>query len=425
MPWPERSLVSVRQDFVLRALSGEMTIAELCREFGVSRKTGYKWLKRFKEKGVAGLVDRSRRPITFGLAVDAAMVTKIVALKHKHPRWGAKKLWALLLRDSADGAALPSISTINRVLYHSGLVKKRRRYRPAVTGLPERPEVLVEGPNDLWTVDFKGWWRAGNGEHCYPLTVRDAFSRYVLELRLMTKTDTKAVRAVFERLFEFYGVPKVIQSDNGPPFASRGIGGLSKLSVWWVALGIDVVRSRPGTPTDNGGHERMHVDVQIDLAADAAASRHLQQHACDVWRDEFNLVRPHEALGMKTPGELYKPTTRRPRRIIVGGHPASATVVHVNKTGTAAVSRTRSVYVGYAFAGYQVALESCTDGFTYVWFFTKVLGRFRMGVDTSVSPLPEQALNPKHPLLLPAAGETSAESVAHDATSVDVSPPAP
>lgn len=215
-----------------------------------------------------------------------------------------------------------------------------------MTGLPERPEVLVEGPNDLWTVDFKGWWRAGSGEHCYPLTVRDAFSRYVLELRLMTKTDTKAVRTVFERLFEFYGVPKVIQSDNGPPFASRGIGGLSKLSVWWVALGIDVVRSRPGTPTDNGGHERMHADVQIDLAADAAASRHLQQHACDVWRDEFNLVRPHEALGMKTPGELYKPTTRRPRRIIVGGHPASATVVHVNKTGTAAVSRTRSVYVG-------------------------------------------------------------------------------
>jgi putative transposase len=291
--------VSVRQNFVLRALSGEVPVAELCREFGVSRKTGYKWLKRFKEKGVSGLVSRPRRPRGNRLAITADMATKIVALKQKHPRWGAKKIWVLLVREHQVDD-VPSVSTINRVLHVSGLVKKKRRYRPTSPGLPQRPAVSVEAPNDLWTVDFKGWWRAGNGERCDPLTIRDAFSRYVLDLRLLRKTNTEAVRPVFERLFETYGVPKAIQSDNGPPFASRGLGGLSALSAWWVSLGIDVVRSRPGKPTDNGGHERMHADISVDIQADAAFSLALQQHACDAWRDEFNLIRPHEGLGMKT-----------------------------------------------------------------------------------------------------------------------------
>ena len=295
--------MSVRQNFVLRALTGDTNISELCREFGVSRKTGYKWLKRFKAKGVAGLVDKSRRPHSNRLAVSAEVVTAIVALKHKHPRWGAKKIWVLLVR-RIEGEALPSIATINRVLYVSGLVKKRRAYRSSSAGLPVRPVVDVTGPNDLWTVDFKGWWRARNGEQCNPLTVRDAFSRFVLDLRLLRHTNTRNVREVFEKLFEQYGVPKVIQSDNGPPFASRALGGLTELSAWWTALGVEVVRSRPGKPTDNGGHERMHADIRVDIQDDAAYSFKLQQIACDAWRDEFNFVRPHEALAMKTPGEL-------------------------------------------------------------------------------------------------------------------------
>lgn len=393
--------MSIRQNFVLRALTGDTPIAELCREFGVSRKTGYKWLKRFKETGVAGLVDRPRRPRGNRLAVSGEVVAKIVAHKHKHPRWGAKKIWVLLAREFR-AEVMPSISTINRVLHQSGMVKTRRRYRPTAPGLPERPTPSVEGPNDLWTVDFKGWWRAGNGEQCNPLTVRDAFSRYVLDVRLLTKTDTVAVQPVFERLFDTHGLPKVIQSDNGPPFASRGLAGLTKLSAWWVALGIDVVRSRPGKPTDNGGHERMHVDIRLEIQEDAAYSRQLQQHACDAWRDEFNLVRPHEALAMKTPGELYKPSSRRSRRIVLGGHPDSATVFRV-VSSSIPVTRTRAVYVGHAFNGYPVALEPRADGFSYVWFFERILGRLRVGVDTSVMPLPGEVKDPNHPMLAKAA----------------------
>lgn len=390
--------MSVRQNFVLRALSGEVPIAELCREFGVSRKTGYKWLKRFKEKGVSGLVDRSRRPRGNRLAITADAATRIVAFKHKHPRWGAKKIWVLLARElRADD--LPSVSTINRVLHVSGLVKNRRRYRPTSPGLPERPAVHVAAPNDLWTVDFKGWWRAGNGERCDPLTIRDAFSRYVLDLRLLRKTKTADVRPVFEKLFELYGVPKAIQSDNGPPFASRGLAGLSMLSAWWISLGIEVVRSRPGKPTDNGGHERMHADIRVDIEADAAPTLALQQHACDAWRDEFNLIRPHEALGMKTPGEVYRPSPRRPRRIIIGGHPETATVFTV-VSGSIKLTRTRSVYVGHAFDGYPVAVEARDDGFSYVWLFSRVIGRLRLGVDTSVMPLPTEVKDPHHPALV-------------------------
>lgn len=245
-------------------------------------------------------------------------------------------------------------------------------------------------------------WRTGDGTRCDPLTVRDAFSRYVLELRLLKKTDGAAVRAVFERLFETYGLPKAIQSDNGPPFASRGLAGLSTLSTWWLALGIEVVRSRPGKPTDNGGHERMHADVSVDIQEDAAFSLKLQQHACDAWRDEFNLVRPHDALGLQTPGELYKPSPRRPRRILIGGHPDGAALLQVRGRGDVYLTRSRRVHVGQAFNGYPVAVEVRDDGFSYFWFFGRCIGRMRVGVDPSVLPLPSEARDPKHPLLVAA-----------------------
>ncbi len=389
MPWRERSLVSVRQDFILRALTRDVPIAELCRQFGVSRKTAYKWLKRFRERGPAGLVDRPRRPRSNGKALSSTVVMHIVRLKQKHRSWGAKKLLVLLAR-TLDADELPSISSINRVLYQSGLVLRRRRYRRSSTGLPIRPNVVVEAPNDLWTVDFKGWWRAGNGDRCEPLTVRDAHSRFVLELRLMTSTRTAPVREVFEELFERWGLPKAIQSDNGPPFASvRALGGLTGLSAWWMSLGIEVVRSRPGKPTDNGGHERMHADVRVEIQADAAHSRKLQQQACDEWRTEFNHVRPHEALGMKTPAEVYRASSRRPGRIVVGGaYPEGTAVERVSSRGTVGnTSGAWGVYVSLALAGYPVGLEERADRFVYVWFFDRVLGRYQRG-DRTVQPVP-------------------------------------
>lgn len=422
--------MSVRKDFILLALAGNTPKAELCRQFGVSRKTGYKWLKRFKEKGTTGLVDQSRKPRSNGAAISSDTVMRIVKLKNKHPTWGAKKLLVLLLRERRDGEPIPSVSTINRVLYHSGLVTKRRRYRKASAGLPERPQVTVLGPNDLWTVDFKGWWKAGDGTRCEPLTVRDAYSRFVLELRLLPSTKTSHVRRVFEELFKRWGLPKAIQSDNGPPFASvRAIGGLTQLSAWWLSLGIEVVRSRPGTPTDNGAHERMHADVSVEIQAEAAQTRKLQQVACDEWRAEFNHVRPHEALGMKTPGEVYKASSRQLATAPVARYVGGMKLVRVGKSGHIP-TRDRAVfarrghaallYLGSALATYQVGLDAREDGYTYVWFFDRLLGRYKRSTAPTLErlePVLEPAPNVRDVAAWQAAVMASATSTSASAPS--------
>jgi len=378
--------VSLRQEFILRATAGDMPFAELCREYGVSRKTGYKWLQRFRSKGTAGLVDESRRPLSNKLAIKPEIVVDIVRLKQQHRTWGPKKIWRLLAR-TVPAADMPSVATIGRVLDGSGLVR-RRRYRQPSKGLPQRPAVEVTGPNDLWTADFKGWWRTGDGAKCEPLTVRDAYSRFVLELRIMRRTHGKAVGKVFAELFERYGVPKAIQTDNGPPFAStRALGGLTVLSAWWVSLGIEVVRSRPGKPTDNGGHERMHADIRIDIQDDAARTLRSQQLVCDEWRTEFNHVRPHEALEMRTPAELYRPSPRRPGRVVVGGYPECCTLLKVQHNGQMRWRMHQMVYVSLALRGYHIGAEERDDGFVYIWFFDRLLGRFEPGKDASVLPI--------------------------------------
>jgi putative transposase len=390
MPWPERSLVNLRREFIARATAAEVPFAELCREYGVSRKTGYKWLRRFQSSGTAGLVDESRRPKSNRLAVKPEIATEIVRLKQQHRSGGPKKIWALLAR-TVPAAEMPSRATVGRILDSSGLVVRRRRYRQPSLGLPLRPSVEVAEPNDLWTADFKGWWRTGDGAKCEPLTVRDQYSRFVLELRIMTTTSTGPVRRVFEDLFDRYGLPKAIQTDNGPPFASRrALGGLSTLSAWWISLGIDVVRSRPGKPTDNGGHERMHADVRIDIQDDAARTLRSQQLVCDEWRAEFNHVRPHEALGMKTPAELYRPSPRRPSRVVVGGYPERCTLVKVGKHGNIKLDG-EPLYVTQALRGHRIGLEERDDGFTYVWFFDRLVGRFVVGKDTTVLPVETEA----------------------------------
>jgi len=256
--------------------------------------------------------------------------------------------------------------------------------------LPERPRVVALGPNDLWTVDFKGWWKAGDGSRCEPLTVRDAYSRFVLELGLLPSTKTSHVRRVFEELFKRWGLPKAIQSDNGPPFASlRALGGLTQLSAWWVSLGIEVVRSRPGTPTDNGAHERMHADVSVEIQAEAAQTRKLQQAACDEWRAEFNHVRPHEALDMKTPAEVYKPSSRQLATAPVARHVGGMKLVRVGKSGHIATrDRAALLYLGVALATYQVGLDEREDGYSYVWFFDRLLGRFKRGMAPALEPAP-------------------------------------
>jgi transposase InsO family protein len=361
-----------------------VSFAELCREFGIARKTGYKWLARFKELGTRGLVDEPRRPSRSPLALSANVALEIVELREAHPRWGPKKIWRLLARTHI-GAEVPSISSVARVLKRRGLVRTRR-YRARPISAPDRiPVVVVEGPNDLWTADFKGWWLSKDRDRCEPLTVRDAFSRRILAAKLLKRTRTEEVKSEFEALFARYGLPKAIQTDNGPPFASvLAIGGLTKLSVWWVSLGIKLIRGRPGCPQDNGAHERMHADMRIELQADAAPTLSAQQAICDEWVHEFNHVRPHEALGLRTPAEVYRPSDRKFGHIVLEGRPADCDLRPVF-TGGWIKYRAQRVYVTDALRGFRVALREIGDE-VHVHFFDLLLGYFRLGVDRSVHP---------------------------------------
>jgi len=304
MAWKETQEMDQRIEFAMRAVSAG-SFSELCREYGISRKTGYKWRERFVAKGMEGMEEESRRPQSHSAELGEEVVCRIVRFKAAHSHWGARKIRELYRRKY--GAELPSESSFKRVLERAGLTKKRRRQSQEQSGRLEA-EVEVSAPNDLWTVDFKGWWRGGEGRRVEPLTVRDAKSRFLLELYMVENAKTETVGARFEKLFESHGLPGAIRSDNGTPFAcSHSLLGITRLSAWWLALGIDLVRGRPGCPQDNGGHERMHLDVYRELEKGRGIS---EQAAFDMWREEFNTERPHEALGMATPAEVYCPSER-------------------------------------------------------------------------------------------------------------------
>jgi putative transposase len=333
MPWKETRLMKLREEFVLRALEPAANVSELCRDFGISRKTAYKWVARFRERGVAGLDDLSRRPHNSPLRVDAEMAIECVRLRRIHPHWGPKKLRAILLRSFGKERA-PSVRTIARIVERAGEPPIRKR-RPSTTTAPtQSPSVIATAPNDVWTADFKGWWRTGDSARAEPLTIRDAHSRFILAIQLMHKTDITSVKDTFERLFERHGLPACIQVDNGSPFISmRARGGLTALSAWWVALGIRLVRGRLGHPEDNGAHERMHADMRFELEDEACANLPAQQAACDRWRQEFNHVRPHEALEQRVPADIYRKSDRQYRGVRRPSYPAAFTLRKVDSSG--------------------------------------------------------------------------------------------
>lgn len=344
--------MSQKMDFVERAAAGEK-VADLCREFGVSRQTGHKWIKRFEQQGHDGLEERSRRPRSAPLATAEELVLATLREREAHPRWGPDKLHGRLRKRFGDQT--PSRRTIARILQRANKIRERRKRRP-ISVVDRAPAVVANAPNDVWTADFKGWWRTTNGDRCEPLTVRDGFSRFVLAT-VACSTKQRDVRPIFERLFRRYGVPKAIQCDNGTPFVSvHSRAGLSTLSAWWVSLGIRLVRSRPGCPQDNGAHERMHADVRADVQAYPAATRDEQQRALDRWRQEFNHVRPHQALGGKTPSEVYKVTERR--RAIANNYdyPKHFYVRRISAGGVLYFRGDRCP-VGAPFAGLQLAIQ--------------------------------------------------------------------
>jgi transposase InsO family protein len=308
MPWKKVEEMKLRNEFVVRALQKGTKLSELCREFGISRTVGYKLLNRYKSEGIAGVLPKSRRPKTHPLEISAEMVCEVVALRHEHPTWGARILRELLC-DRFESELVPSPRTIDRILDRAGLVVKRRRSRGMWL---DREEIKKpKEPNGLWSVDFKGWWWTKNKSPCFPLTIRDGYSRYLLEIKALKGTGFESTKAAFEEVFERYGLPEEILSDNGTPFGSvLAIQGLTRLSAWWVKLGIRPRRIFPGCPFMNGSHERMHRDIKAELQAKPQWNLKEEQKRFDDWRDEYNNIRPNQALGMKTPVTVYRPSER-------------------------------------------------------------------------------------------------------------------
>lgn len=354
-----------RVEFVMRAMSTD-NFRALCAEYGISAKTGYKWRERFVRLGLQGMREQSRRPRSHARGLSEAEICEMARLKRAHPHWGPRKLRELYRR--LRGAA-PSESTFKRILTRMGMIEPRRpRQKACVTGRLWSGR-RAQSPNEVWTVDFKGWWYDGQGKRCEPLTVRDEYSRYVLELRRMPNARTETVKACFERLFARYGLPAAIRSDNGTPFAQvKGVLGLSKLAAWWVTLGIDLERGRPGHPQDNGGHERLHRDIEQQLRHGKA-----QQAELDLWRAEFNQERPHEALGMKCPAEVYQKSVRA-----YTGTPEDVSYPDMDQRK---VSRDGDIswagadyFISTSVAGWSVGLQPLTAGSCEVWFGRLLLG---------------------------------------------------
>lgn len=358
-----------RIEFALKAMGGG-NFRELCRAYAISPKTGYKWKARFLAKGLEGMTEESRRPQSHPSELPEAVVCEIVRLKQAHPHWGPRKIEALYKRK--HGGESPSESSFKRVLERAGLTE-RRKIRSAREGGRLSSGLKAAQPNDVWTVDFKGWWKDREGLRVEPLTVRDEASRMLLELRWLPDSRTESVRDCFERLFERHGLPGAIRSDNGAPFAShQGLLGLTRLSAWWLALGISLERSRPGCPQDNGAHERMHRDVRRELQAGRIGR---DQAAFDLWRQQYNFERPHEALAMKTPGEIYQPSERRyvgtPEDLDYGGMATR----RVNARLGCISHGGESIAISSALGGWSVGLCPCLDqDLQEVWFSRLLVG---------------------------------------------------
>lgn len=355
------------EKFVLRASEPHRNMSELAREFGVSRKTGYFWLSRFSRLGVAGLEPRSHRPRRV-LRTSGEVVLRIIELRREHPFWGPKKLTALLKAELGDA---PSVKTISRITKRLGMAPLRRTRVRRKSPLREGGLLNAMKPNDVWTFDFKGWWKTRDGKRFEALTVRDAASRFIL-LCVHSRETFAAVKQHCERLFLQYGLPSTIRADNGPPFAaSDAMGGLSRLSAWWISLGIEVSFSRPGTPSDNGGHERMHADMAAELQREPGANTIEQQQLVDEWLRTFNHVRPHEALGQRTPASVYRRSKRRMKQL-KPTYPADAIVARVSGRGRIALDG-HQYFVGVNLSTMSIGIRRI-DGELHILFFGKKLG---------------------------------------------------
>lgn len=374
MPWRETSPMEERLQFVRDAQSGLFTITELAEQYGISRRTGYKWLARYDAEGLAGLHDRSRRPQHSPTATADDVIDQLVALRRRHPRWGPKKLLPVLRR-TQPAVAWPARSTVSALLNERGLVTppgRRRTRHPYASA----PRAAIAEANELWTTDFKGECRTGDGVYCYPLTLRDAFSRFVLRCDALAGCTYEATRARFERAFATYGLPARIRSDNGSPFAGPGVGHLSQLSAWWIRLGIVPERIAPGHPEQNGSHEQFHAVLKAATTRPPAPHRGAQQRRFARFCAEYNQDRPHEALADAVPASCYtasrRPLPARLPPLAYAGHfdvRRVSSVGHVSWQG-------QTLFISKALVRQDVAFEEIDDGIWTLHFATVALGRY-------------------------------------------------
>lgn len=373
MPWKETGPMLERTRFIDDYLTGCFTISELASRYAVSRKTLYKWLSRHDALGLLGLIDRSRAPIESPHRTAAAIASEIVAFKRRFPFMGPKKIVSRL-RELNPTVEWPAPSTAHEILRRHGLVHHRVRRRVPVH--PVRVPVKPERPNDLMTIDFKGHFRLRDRSYCYPLTIVDGFSRYILACDALTSNEDEPTRRVFERVFRTYGLPRRILSDNGSPFASPGLARLSRLSIWWLRLGIGIERIVPGRPEQNGAHERMHRTLKEQTTRPPAADQRSQQRVFDRFRREYNEERPHESLDQRRPATIYTASVRPyPERLPPIEYPGHYETRKVSHNGMMRWKDER-IFVSKTLAGEVIALEEVDDGIWSVYYGEVLLARF-------------------------------------------------
>ncbi len=364
MPWRKTSAMDERYRFVLDSQNYIGHFTELCARYGISSKTGYKWLERYKEGGRTGLQDRSRATKHHPNQLSKETKEAILTARRAHATWGPKKL-RILLQQEDRRKVWPALSSIGAVIKDNGLAIHRKRCRKATPST--QPFADCSAPNRVWCADYKGWFTTGDGDRCDPLTITDAFSRYLIRCQIVENEGYEVARGVFEAAFREYGMPNTIRTDNGTPFATTGLAGLSRLSVWWIRLGIQPERIKPGNPQQNGRHERMHLTLKQVTAKPPAQTLRLQQRRFDAFRQEYNQVRPHESLQMKTPASLYQPSPRRyPDRlpdIEYGQGIEPRRVVHGEFRWDGA-----RIFLSHALDEQWIGLESCDNRYLRIHF---------------------------------------------------------
>jgi transposase InsO family protein len=372
MPWKVSTVVLERASFIKRLQAGER-MSDLCIEFGISRKTGYKLLDRFSKLGDVSLLDESRRPNRLARLTSESVQNLIVNLRKDRPTWGASKIKEVLMKKH-PGVKFPVRSTIHEILDRHGLVKERKRGRGKA-----HPTFLSNpnSPNDLWCADFKGQFRLGNNQYCYPLTVTDAVSRAILGIEALESTAELGAKQAFRTVFQEHGLPLAIRTDNGVPFSTRGLLGLSKLSVWWLKLGIRLERIQPGKPQQNGRHERMHLTLKQETTRPPKENILQQQERFDEFIEIFNNERPHEALQMKTPSEIHQRSIKQfPKIIEEPTYPFHDRTCHVCHGGVVHVGKQGRFHLSHILGGELVGLREVEEQLWLVSFTDMDLGHY-------------------------------------------------